>query len=130
MCYARAAMGLLGSDKHQDQLTDKLFGDLKLRGNLCKIADNIYFGDDSLHNFQELFEEILARCDLADIRLKPAKLMLNVMSADVLGLHWTQGRLSPTPHKLDPLAYCEKPKTVKALRSFLGGVRFLEIQPM
>jgi hypothetical protein len=120
-------MGLLGSDKHQDELTDKLFGDLKLRGKLCKIADNIYFGDDTLTGFQEIFEEIMARCDLADVRLKPTKLMLNVVSAEVLGLNWTQGRLAPTPHKLDPLAHCEKPKSVKALRSYLGGVRFLEI---
>ena len=120
-------MGLLGSDKHQETLTDKMFGDLVLKGKLYKIADNLYFGGDTIKELQELFEEVLTRCEKANLRIKPAKVKVNVKSAEILGLHWVQGKLSPSPHKLDPLAACGTPKTVTALRSFLGGVRFAEI---
>ena len=40
-------MGLLGMDVFQDKLTD-LFGVLVLAGKLCKIADNIYLGGNTL----------------------------------------------------------------------------------
>ena len=120
-------MGLLGSDKHQDALTDKMFGDLVIKGKLCKIADNLYFGAQTIQELQVLFEEILTRCEKACVRIKPSKVKMNIKSAEILGLHWQEGKLSPSPHKLDPLAACDPPKTVRALRSFLGGVRFAEI---
>ena len=44
-----------------------------------------------------------------------------------MGLHWSNGTLTTSAHKLDPLSTCEKPSTVKGLRSFLGAVRFHEI---
>jgi hypothetical protein len=121
MAYTIAPMGLLGMEVFQDQLTDKLFGDLILQGKLCMIADK------SMAEIQDLFEIILSRIHEADLRLKPSKINLNVNSADTLGLHWEAGKLSPTPHKLNPLAQCEAPRTVKALRSIIGGIRFQEI---
>ena len=69
----------------------------------------------------------MKRCSLANLRIKPAKIHINIAYADILGLHWNQGTLSPSPHKIDPIACCVKPKTVKGLRSCLGGVRFNEI---
>ena len=126
-CFSSATMGLLGMDVFQDELTDKIFGDLVLSGHIVKLADNVYFGANSLQQFQELFETILSRCEEANLRLKPSKLTLNVQSADILGLHWHHGALSPSQHKLDPLSVCEPPKTVSGLRSWLGAVRFNEV---
>ena len=34
MCYARAPQGLLGMDVYQDELTDRIFGNLLLDGKL------------------------------------------------------------------------------------------------
>ena len=127
LCFSSATMGLLGMDVFQDELTDKLLGDLVLSGNLIKLADNVYFGANSIQEFHQLFETILHRCEAADLRLKPSKLKLNVQSADVLGLHWNRGALSPSHHKLDSLSVCEQPKTVSGLRSWLGSVRFNEV---
>jgi len=64
----------------------------------------------TLATFAKLFQTILHRIETADIRIKPSKLKLNLQSADILGLHCHRG-------KLDPLAQCEPPKTVSALRS-------------
>ena len=41
MTFARAPMGLLGMDVYQDELTDRLFGDLVQANKLVKIADNV-----------------------------------------------------------------------------------------
>ena len=127
LTFTSAIMGLLGMDVFQDELTDKIFGDLVLSGHLVKMADNIYFGSDTLPNFVKLFKNILERIDSANLRIKASKMKLNIQSADILGLHWSKGTLSPSSHKLDPLAHCEPPKSVSALRSWLGSVRFNEI---
>ena len=124
LCYARAGMGLLGMDSFQDELTDRLLGDLVLAGQVVKIADNIYFGGNTEEEFYTVFTTILERCHNANLRIKPSKMKLNIRSADILGLHWAAGKISPSPHKIDPLATCDRPVTVKALRSWLGGIRF------
>ena len=127
LAYTRGPNGLLGMDAVTDELTDKLLGDLVLEGKVVKLADNVYFGAESIHELHAIFHEIMKRCSLADLRIKPSKIHINIANADILGLHWNRGTLSPSTHKLDPLAVCEKPKTVKGLRSFLGAVRFNEI---
>ena len=88
LAFARAPMGLLGMDVFQDELTDTIFGDLVLAGKLCKIADNIYFGGDTLEEMLEVFTEVVIRCAKANLRVKPSKVILNIKSKDVLGLHW------------------------------------------
>ena len=127
MCFSSATMGLLGMDVFQDELTDKMFGDLVLSKNVVKLADNIYFGAHTQSEFVRVFSTILSRCDTADLKLKPSKLKLNVQEADILGLNWNRGRLAPSRHKLDPLAMCDPPQTVSGLRSWLGSIRFNEI---
>ena len=127
MCFSSATMGLLGMDVFQDELTDKVLGDLVLSGNVVKLADNIYFGSNSLQDFVKVFSTILGRCEAANLRLKPGKLKLNIQQADILGLNWNKGRISPSRHKLDPLAECQPPTTVSGLRSWLGSVRFNEV---
>ena len=121
MIFTRAGQGLLGMDVYQDELMQKLFRDLILQGKLITLADNVYLGANMIQ------EEVLQCCELANIRVKPPKLTINIISTDILGLHWSEGMLSPSPHKLEPLAQCSPPKTVTALHSFLGGVRFQEI---
>ena len=118
---------MLGMDAICEELTDKLFGDLVLEGKVAKITDNIYCGGETIRELHMIFETIMERCSKANLRIKPSKIQLNVANADILGLHWDKGVLTPSDHKLEPLSHCEKPKTVKGLRSFLGVVRFNEI---
>ena len=59
LAYARAPIGLLGMDAVQEELTDKLLGDLVLRGAVAKVADNVYFGGSTLAELHEVFEEIV-----------------------------------------------------------------------
>ena len=79
LAYARAPMGLLGMDSIQEELTDRMLGDLVVAGQVVKIADNIYFGADTLEEMQWIFNEILSRCSKANLRIKPAKVRLNII---------------------------------------------------
>ena len=127
LAYARGPNGLLGMDAVCDELTDKILGDMVLQGKVAKLADNIYFGAETIEGLHNIFREILRRCWISNLRIKPSKIKINIANADILGLHWNKGTLTPSKHKLDPLAVCERPSTVKGLRSFLGAVRFNEV---
>lgn len=107
LAFSRAPMGLLGMDVFQDELTDTLFGDLVLAGKLCKIADNVYFEGDTIDDMFCVFLEIVIRCHKANLRIKPLNVKLKIKAAYILGLHWQEGTLSPSRHKLDPLAHCD-----------------------
>ena len=104
--YARGPMGLLGMDAVQEELTDRIFGDLVLKGQVVKHADNLYFGGTTQQEFMTVFQEILSRCQMSNLRLKASKINLNIEHADILGLHWSKGTLTTSPHKLDPLSTC------------------------
>ena len=60
-------MGLLGMDVFQDELTDRLFGDLVLSGKLCKIENNIYFRAETVSDLSAIFKEIIKRVHISDL---------------------------------------------------------------
>ena len=126
LAFTQAPMGLLSMDVFQDKLTDRLFGDLVLKGKLCKRADNIYFGRHTLSDLTTT-SEIVEIVDTSDLRIKHSKIKIHITSADILGLLWEKGTLVPSRQKLDLLAHCYKPITVKGLHSFLGAVLFNQI---
>ena len=127
MAYSRGPQGLLGMDTYLEELTDRLFGDLMLEGHLIKKADNLYVGHATQEGHHKVFKEVLKRCYEADLRMKPEKVAINVVSADILGMRWERGTLCLCDHHRDPLTTCEPPKSIKALRSWIGGVNFNRI---
>ena len=64
-----------------------VFGDLIEANSLIKIADNIYFGGNDVSDLHTTFEEIIKRIAHSDLRAKPSKIKLNIVAADILGLH-------------------------------------------
>jgi hypothetical protein len=48
--YTRAAMGILGSTEHLDELMFRVLGDLIYEGVLVKLADDIYIGGASIES--------------------------------------------------------------------------------
>ena len=119
LAWARAPQGLLGSDQYLEELTDRLFGDLMLEGHLIKKSDNIYIGHNTQEGHHRIFHEVLKRCHKANLKMKPGKVEVNVVSADILGLTWNGGeqggKISPSRHKSEPLASCDRPSTIKLL---------------
>ena len=43
--------------------------------------------------------------------------------AQILGWDWNNGTISASSHKLSPLASCDPPATVTALRSYIGAYK-------
>ena len=93
-------------------------------GKMAKWADNIYVGGEDERSFLENIEEVCCRMKACQLRAAPRKTIIAIKETTIMGWHWKEGSLSPLVHKINPLAVCEKPETVKGLRSFLGGMRF------
>ena len=50
---------------------------------------------------------------------------LNPKSTMVLGWIWSAGTLTASPHRVNTLASCPQPDTVKSMRSFIGAYKVL-----
>merc|ERR1711954_110902 len=83
MAYSRAAMGLLGMDSYQEELTDRLFGDLVVENKVVNVADNLYFGANTKEAFHDVFRDIIERCAKSNLRMKTSKIKRNIISADI-----------------------------------------------
>ena len=125
LVYTRAVMGLPGSESALEQLLCKILGDLMLQGSVAKLADDLYLGADTLEELNEVWDTALTLLEKCGMKLSPQKTVICPKSTVILGWTWEQGKLSATPHRLNTLAACTPPSTVKELRSFIGSFKYL-----
>ena len=123
--YQRCAMGMPGSESALEELMSRILGDLIVAGNVAKIADDLYCGANSLHDLISIWTKVLQLLSDCDIRLSAPKTVILPISTQILGWIWSQGSLRASPHQISPLAHCDPPRTVKALRSFIGAFKAL-----
>ena len=121
--YVRSPQGLPGISEYEEELTDTVFGDMVIQGKVVKYADNIYTGGSTKQKFLTTFSEVIERLYKSNLRINPSKLIIGIKETTIMGWNWNQGTLTPSVHKLNPLALCEEPQTITGLRSFLGGMR-------
>ena len=123
--YTRCAMGMPGSETALEELMCRLLGDLLQEGVVAKMADDLYVGADTMeelvHNWRRVLH-ILHECGMG---LAPAKTVICPKSTTILGWIWENGSIHASPHRISTLVTCEKPKTVGALRSFIGAYKVL-----
>ena len=123
--YTRAAMGMPGSTEHLDQLTSRILGNLMREGVVMKIADDLYIGGDDISSLLYNWERVLQQFELSNLRLSPSKTVVCPITTTVLGWIWSAGSITVSQHKISPLATCDKPTTVKGLRSWCGAVKHI-----
>ena len=123
--YRRAVMGCPGSSEFLDTLMSRVLGDLLHKGVVCKLADDLYIGGDTVDELLQTWQAVLSAFQKNDLRLSATKTVICPLEATILGWHWSQGAISLTPHRVTPLATVEPPKTVKGLRSWIGSVKYL-----
>lgn len=123
--YTRAAMGMPGSTEYLDELTYRVLGDLIHEGHTAKIADDLYAGANTIEELLVVWEKILAKFQENNLRLSARKTVICPKTTTVLGWIWSQGTLSVSPHKINPLATAPPPTTVKALRGWLGAYKHI-----
>lgn len=124
--YTRAVMGMPGSTEHLDELTFRVLGDLIHEGSVSKIADDLYVGASNIDNLLVSWERVLQKFMDNNLRLSARKTIICPVSCTILGWQWSQGSVSPSAHKLNPLSTATPPTTVKGLRSWIGAVKHLK----
>lgn len=125
LVYNVGAMGLPGVEVALEELTCLIVGDLVQQGKVCKLADDFIIGGDGVQELKQTFQVVLQRFLENNIKLNPSKTTIVPKSVAVLGWVWTSGKLKASPHKMSSLASCPPPKTVTALKSYLGAYRFI-----
>lgn len=103
---------------------DTILGDLCSQGKAIRFADNVFTGGTNEEEFISNLNEVLSRLAQANLRLKPSKMKVAISKTTIMGWNWSDGKITPSVHHINPLTVCDKPKTVTGLRSFLGGMRF------
>ena len=125
LVYNVGSMGLPGVETALEELTCLVLGDMVKDGRVCKLADDLFIGGDTVDELLENFREVLFRFGKNNLKLSPTKTVIAPKSLEILGWVWSGGTLRASPHKLNALAACPQPATVSAMKSYLGAFRFI-----
>ena len=123
--YQRAAMGMPGSETCLEELMSRVLGDLIQEGRVAKLADDLYCGGETPQEAFCNWSLVLKALDDNNLRLSARKTIVCPKSTVILGWIWSAGTLKASPHRVTALASVEPPKTVLALRSFVGAYKVL-----
>ena len=95
--YTRLAMGMPGSETALEEMMCRVLGDFIEEGFVAKLADDLYWGTDSLeallHNWQRVLQA-LHRCNL---RLSPTKTVICPKTTSILGWIWSPRQVISEP---------------------------------
>ena len=90
---------------------------------LSRHADGLHVLGDSLEELHGNLKEVLERLQKCGMTLKPSKVIVDPVNSVFFGWRLEGDRWFPTEHTISTLANCERPSTVKKMRSFLGAFK-------
>ena len=125
LVYQRCVMGLPGSEAALDELLSRIFGDIIKEGRMIKMCDDLYVGSNTIDSLASTWEEVLERLLKNGLKLSTDKTVICPTTTVILGWQWNNGFITPTTHRMNALAACNLPKSVKELRSFIGCFKFI-----
>ncbi|CAC5394087.1 unnamed protein product [Mytilus coruscus] len=123
--YVRSAMGMPGSETALEELTCRVLGHLVQEGIVAKIADDLNCGGNSPEELLTNWERVLQALQKCSLNLSATKTIIAPKQATILGWIWELGSIRACPHCIATLSSCQPPKTVCALRSFVGAYKVL-----
>jgi hypothetical protein len=126
----RSGQGLLGQSEELEELLTKILKPELQAGQCCKIADDIIMGAETYEEAAAIYEKILAKLCVANIKLAASKTHIFPQKADVLGWQWHEGgKLTPSPHRQLALKNTKQEDivTIKDMRSWVGLYKTLLI---
>ena len=121
--YMVSAQGMPGSSETLEELMSTILGGHIQKGVAAKIADDLYVGSQSIPDLFASWCEVLDIIIDNGLTLKTVKTIICPTTTQILGWDWSNGSISASVHKISPLISCEEPKTVTALRSFVGAYK-------
>ena len=123
--YTRCAMGMPGSETALEEMMSRILGEFIEQGFVAKIADDLYVGGDTQEEILANWRRVLEALAKNNLGLSAPKTVICPKSTDVLGWVWSEGTLKASPHRVAALSAVTPPKTVRALRSFIGAYKVL-----
>ena len=105
---------------------DSTFGDMITEGWLIIYMDDVLVFAETLEECQEWTKQVLDRMKEEDLHLKLAKCAFDQTEVEYLGLVVRNGEVLMDPTKLKVVEQWEPPKSVKAVRSFIGFCNFYQ----
>ena len=123
--YCREPQGIRNASEHNSERLARIFGDLERDKKMCRMADGLYIGGDTLEDLSLNLSTVLNRIRLAGLTIKPSKVVICPKETILFGWKMSDNKWSPTNHVVSPLSQAPLPKTVKQLRGFIGAYRQL-----
>lgn len=107
-------MGVQGTETALEEVMCRVLGGCLQDGIVAKLADDIYFGADTVPALYENWKRVLTALDKANLKVSPTKTVICPTTTTTLG--WT---LDMT------LSTCTTPESVNGLRGFIGAYTIL-----
>ena len=105
---------------------DSTFRDMIMEGWLIIYMDDVLVFTETLEECQEQTKRVLDRMEEENLHLKLAKCTFNQTEVEYLGLVVRDGEVLMDPTKLKAVEQWKPPKSVKAVRSFIGFCNFYQ----
>ena len=123
--YTRSAMGMPGSETALEELMNRVLGDLVQECIVAKLADDLYCGANTIQQLLDNRQRLLQTFLLCGMKLSATKTVYAPKSTTILGWIWSNGNIHASPQSIATTSSCQKPTTVKGLRSFIGAYKAL-----
>ncbi len=122
-CYVVAAQGMPGSSESLEEMLCTVLGEFVRQGWVEKIADDLNVGGTSIPHLLENWISVMNVLVRNGLKLKAIKTVIVPLHTEILGWEWHSGKISANSHKISTLSSCDPPKTVTAMRSFVGAFK-------
>ena len=119
--YLVAAQGMPGSSESLEEMLCTVLGEYVRQGFVAKIADDLSIGGSSVPELCENWSTVMHALHRNGLKLKARKTIIAPLHTQILGWDWHSGFISASKHKISALLTCDLPKTVTAMRSFIGA---------
>ena len=121
--YLVAAQGMPGSSESLEEMLCTVLGEFVKEGWVAKIADDLSVGASTIEELLENWSKVMNALFINGLKLKADKTFIIPLCIQILGWDWHDGHISASKHKIAALIACEPPKTVTAMRSFIGAYK-------
>ena len=128
--YVCEPQGLRNVSENAYNRLGMIFGDMVRNDRMTRHADGLHVLGDTVEELFDNFSEVLHRLKKCGMTLKPSKVTVAPVNSILFGWRLEGSRWIPTEHTTSALANCERPSTVKKMRSFLGAFKqFTDLVP-
>ena len=94
LVYSVSPMGLRNSSEIAYERLTRIFGDLQRERKLCRQADALIVGGNSIHSLYENLHEVFLRLRKCNMTVKPSKLIICPKSTTLFQIDYLDGNIA------------------------------------